>query len=135
VQVLYYRDGAAGKLISSTNRITGTRSGWHETAVALSMEKIQGRDLAVRETAVAGPGGRFIVWQWYAIGGRVTASEYVGKLLQSKQKFLTGSGDGAVLMVFTPYEDAPAAARPALRAFLREHLAALDATLAHNERR
>ncbi|QGZ40598.1 exosortase A [Pseudoduganella flava] len=134
LQVLYYRDGGAGKLISSTNRITAARSGWHETAVALSMEKIRGHDLVVRETAVAGPGGRFVVWQWYAIGGRVTASEYVGKLLQSKQKFLTGSDDGAALMVFTPYEDDPAAARPALRAFLREHLAALDATLAQNER-
>jgi EpsI family protein len=75
-----------------------------------------------------------VVWQWFDIGGRQTASNYMGKLLQTKQKFLTGSDDGAALMVFSSYDEDPAAARPALRAFLETHLASIDAVLAANAR-
>jgi len=130
----YYRDGAGGKLISSTNRLTAQRSGWSETGVAIRMETIAGRPLVMRETTLMGPGGRFVVWQWFAIGSQVTTSNYVGKLLQTKQKFLTGSDDGAALMVFSPYDEDPAAARPALHAFLEAHLAPIDAVLAANAR-
>ncbi|MUI13281.1 exosortase A [Massilia dura] len=131
----YYRDGGGGKLISSTNRLAAARSGWSETGVAIRMETIAGRPFTMRETTLLGPGGsRFVVWQWYAIGGNVTTSNYTGKLLQTKQKFLTGSDDGAALMVFSPYDEDPAAAHPALRAFLETHLAAIDAVLAANAR-
>jgi hypothetical protein len=37
-------------------------------------------------------------------------------------------------MVFSPYDENPAAARPALHAFLAAHLAAIDAVLAANAR-
>ncbi|HEX8603379.1 MAG TPA: exosortase A [Pseudoduganella sp.] len=130
----YYRDGAGGKLISSTNRLTAQRSGWSETGGAIRMETIAGRPLVMRETTLTGPDGRFVVWQWYAIGSRVTSSNYVGKLLQTKQKFLTGSDDGAALMVFSLYDEDPAVARPALHAFLEAHLASIDAVLAANAR-
>jgi EpsI family protein len=132
--VHYYRDGGGGKLVSSTNKLTAQRSGWHETGVAIRMETVAARQLVLRETTLMGPGGRFVVWQWYDIGGRATASNYVGKLLQTKQKFLTGSDDGAVLMLFSPYDEDPASARPALRAFLETHLAAIDSVLAANAR-
>jgi exosortase A len=130
----YYRDGHGGKLVSSTNRLTAQRSGWHETGVAIRTETVAGRPLVVRETMLMGPGGRLVVWQWFDIGGRQTASNYMGKLLQTKQKFLTGSDDGAALMVFSSYDEDPAAARPALRAFLETHLASIDAVLAANAR-
>jgi hypothetical protein len=74
------------------------------------------------------------VWQWYAIGQATTASNPMGKLLQTKQKLLTGSDDGAALMVFAPYDDDPAAARPALQQFLHDDLRALDALMARNAR-
>ncbi|WBS03251.1 exosortase A [Pseudoduganella sp. SL102] len=130
----YYRDGNGGKLISSTNRLTAQRSGWHETGMAIRTETIAGRPLVMRETTLMGPGGRVVVWQWYDIGGRPTTSNYVGKLLQTKQKFLTGSDDGAALMLFSPYDEDPATARPALRTFLQAHLASIDAVLAANAR-
>ncbi len=131
----YYRDGGAGRLISSTNKLTGQRVAWHETGNSIRMEAISGRTLELRESTVSGPEGRFVVWQWYAIDGKVTASNYVGKLWQARQKFLTGSDDGAAVMVFSPYDEDAATARPALRAFLQAHLAAIDAALAANARR
>ena len=132
--IKYYRDGDGGKLISSTNRLTAQRSGWHETGVAIRTETIAGRPLVMRETTLTGPDGRVVVWQWYDIGGRPTTSNYVGKLLQTKQKFLTGSDDGAALMLFSPYDEDPASARPALRAFLHTHFASIDAVLTANAR-
>ncbi len=132
--VRYYRDGQPERLISSTNRLTEWRTAWYETGTVVRDETIDGRHLQVRETTVAGAEGRFVVWQWYWIGGTTTANDYVGKLLQVRQKFLTGSDDGAAVMVFARYEDNPATARPALRNFLRGELAALDAALAANRR-
>jgi len=131
----YYRDGRPERLISSTNRLTEWRTAWHETGSALREETINGKVLRVRETTVGGTEARFVVWQWYWIGGVTTPGEYTGKLLQVKQKFLTGSDDGAAVMVFAPYDEDPATARPALRAFLRSELAALDVALAANRRR
>lgn len=132
--VRYYRDGGPERLISSTNRLTEWRTPWHETATTVRDESIHGRTLQLRETTVAGADGRFVVWQWYWIGGATTASNYVGKALQVKEKFVTGSADGAAIMVFAPYDEDPAAARPTLRAFLQSELGALDAALAANRR-
>ncbi len=132
--VRYYRDGQPERLISSTNRLTEWRTAWYETGTIVRDETIDGRHLQVRETTVAGADARFVVWQWYWIGGTTTANDYIGKLLQVRQKFLTGSDDGAAVMVFARYEDNPATARPALRNFLRGELTALDAALAANRR-
>ncbi|WEF35980.1 exosortase C-terminal domain/associated protein EpsI [Pseudoduganella chitinolytica] len=132
--VRYYRDGGPERLISSTNRLTEWRTAWHETATAVRDESIHGRTLQLRETTVTGADGRFVVWHWYWIGGATTASNYVGKALQVKEKFMSGSADGAAVMVFAPYDEDPAAARPALRAFLQSELGALDAALAANRR-
>ncbi|AXA93066.1 exosortase A [Massilia sp. YMA4] len=134
VAVRYYRDGGPERLISSTNRLTAAHTPWHETSSAVRAERIHGNTLQVRESTVTGADGRFVVWQWYWIGGATTASNYVGKALQVKQKFMTGSDDGASVMVFAPYDEDPATARPALRAFLQSELGALDAALAANRR-
>jgi exosortase A len=133
--VRYYRDGRPERLISSTNRLTEWRTAWRETGSALRDETINGKLLRVRETTVGGTEARFVVWQWYWIGGATTPGDYAGKLLQLKQKFVTGSDDGAAVMIFAPYDEDPATARPALRGFLRSELAALDAALAANRRR
>lgn len=132
--VRYYRDGGPERLISSTNRLTAAHAAWHETAAGVRTEAIHGKTLQLRETTVAGVDGRFVVWQWYWIGGATTASNYVGKALQVRQKFMTGSDDGAAVMVFAPYDEDPAAARPALRAFLQSELVTLDAALGANRR-
>ena len=61
---------------------------------------------------------------------RQTTSDTLGKLLQIKQRVLSGSDDGAAVMLFAPLGDQPDGARAAMRAFLADNLGALDATLA-----
>jgi exosortase A len=130
LDVLYYRnqDGSK-KLISSINRMAGEKSPYHEVSAAGRMEDIGGRSLPVRESLMRGPEGSFLVWHWMWIGERAVTSQYVGKLVQAKEKLLFRGDDGAVLMVSAPYGASPDEARAALRAFLRASLPALEAEL------
>lgn len=133
--VLYYRDVPGGeKMISSINRFSDAKSPWRENSVDLRDERIGERTMAVREGMLGVDGRRLLVWQWYWINGNMTSSNYVGKLLQVKEKLTGGSGDGAAVMVFSPYDEDPAVARAALRSFLDSNLKPLDQALASNRR-
>lgn len=122
-------------MISSTNRLGAAHNGiFRENSSALRDEHFAGRTMAVREAMLGVEGRRLLVWQWYWINGGMTSSNYVGKLLQVKEKLKGGSGDGAALMVFSPYDEDPAAARAAMRAFLDSNLKPLDQALARNRR-
>ncbi|KQW90357.1 exosortase A [Massilia sp. Root418] len=124
------------KLISSVNRMAGEKdANWHSVASGLRDENVGGRTITVRESTLAGAGGRLLVWNWYWVDGRYTANDYLGKVLQVKQKVLTGSDDGAAVMVFSPFEDKPEPARAAMREFLAANLARVDATLDANKRK
>jgi len=137
-EVRYYRDSKGGaKLISSTNRLGWDKPGLlREVSATLRTHNVAGRQLMVRETVLSASvgGSKMLAWHWYWIGGNMTTSNYVGKLLQMKQKLLTGSGDGAVVMVFSQYDENPDNARAALREFLTSNLIPLEAALASNQR-
>jgi EpsI family protein len=133
--LLYYRDTPGGaKMITSTNRLGDIKGALRENSSALREERVGGRSVAVREAQLGVEGRRLLVWQWYWVNGNMTSSNYVGKLLQVKEKLLTGSGDGAAVMVFSPYDEDPAPARAALRAFLDSNLTPLEQALAGNRR-
>lgn len=133
--VLFYRDVPGGpKLVSSANRFSQPKSEFRENSADLRDESFGGRHVAVREAMLGVDGRRLLVWQWYWVNGSMTSSHYVGKLLQIKGKLLSGNGDGAAVMVFAPYEEDPAAARAAMRAFLDNNLAPLDQALAGTRR-
>ncbi len=135
LSVLFYRDTPGGpKLVSSTNLIGTGKGEFRENSNSLRDESFAGRHMAVREALVGVEGRRLLVWQWYWINGSMTSSNYVGKLLQAQEKLLTGSGDGAAVMVFSPYDEDPAVARSALRAFLDSNLKPLDQALASTRR-
>lgn len=135
LSVLYYRDTpGGGKLVSSTNTLGFEKGEFQERSAAVRQEQFGGRTLAVREAMLGYEGRRLLVWQWFWIDGSMTSSNYVGKMLQVKAKLLTGSSDGAAVMVFSPYDEDPAPARAAMRAFLDTNLTPLDRALARNQR-
>jgi EpsI family protein len=126
LQVLYYRNQDKSKgLISSINRLAGPKDAWHATAGSARTE----RGLALRETTLAGPGGPLLVWHWMWIDGHNTNSNVVGKLHMAKAKLLFHGDDGALVVLATPVNDDPAAARATLRAFLARGGEAIEATL------
>ncbi len=133
--VLFYRDApGSAKLVSSTNRLGQQKAAFRENSADLRDENFGGRHMAVREAMLGFEGRRLLVWQWYWVNGSMTSSNYVGKLLQIKGKLLSGNGDGAAVMVFAPYDEDPAVARAAMRAFLDRNLEPLDQSLAGTRR-
>lgn len=131
MSVLFYRtrrDGAG--LISTANRVvTSQERRWQQVSASVRNETVADRGMTVREAQIHGNGQRLVVWYWYSINGTYTANDYVGKALLAKEKLLMRSTDGAVVMLFAPYEDDAEEARVAMRRFLDDHGALLGATL------
>jgi exosortase A len=136
LEVQYFDGDPAGegKLVSSANRMAIPAEGFREDHITVRTETVAGYPLELRESIIDGRKERLLVWRWYWIGGKMTQSNYVGKLLQVKNKLLNGSGDGAVMMVFSQYDENPAAARDAMREFLNKNFSALSTTLASSQR-
>ncbi|NHZ97199.1 exosortase A [Massilia sp. CCM 8734] len=134
VKLLYYRKPPPGtKLITTTNRLSPVEAPvWRTVSTIVRDEAIGARGLRLRESDMSGPGGKMLVWHWYWIDGSTTSNDYVGKLLQIRQKLLHASDDGAAVMVFAHYDENPEPARVAMRAFLKGDLAAIEAALAAN---
>jgi exosortase A len=133
----YYRNQTQGAgLISSTNQLVGDieKDPWRRTGSGARVEQIGERQLQLRETRLRGPDGALVVWQWYWIDGRFTANDYLGKLLQAKERLLMRGDDGAGIMVYAHYDENPDTARAALRSFLAAQLPAMESTLAANRR-
>jgi exosortase A len=133
----YYRNQHPGSiLISSTNRmLSELDSKWNEVRSSVRDEPILGRQLTVREITIKNASGSLLIWRWYWIDGRSVENNYVGKLLQLKERILMHGDDGAALVVFAPYLDNPDAARQAIHDFLTANLAGIEATLAANQKR
>lgn len=130
LQMLYYRNqDAQQRLISSVNRLVEPKHAFHETASALHKVEVGGRTLALREAVLSGPGGPLVVWYVMWVDGDYVASNVVGKLRQAQGKLLFRGDDGALVAVAAPAGDSQDAARAALRAFLAQHFAAIDAVL------
>jgi len=136
VDLLYYRNQQHGaELISSNNQLATSKDHvWHLVGTVLRAENVGGRSLALREATISGPSGHLLVWYWYWIDGNVTTNDYVGKLLQAKQKLLNGRDDCAAVMVFAPYDDKPEMAREVLRDFLGSNLTPIESVLANNQK-
>ena len=71
------------------------------------------------ERIIDGPRGR-MVWYWYWVDGRLTASPYVAKLLEVKAKLLGGEQAAAVIAVAADYSGNPSTSRPAFERFLTQ---------------
>lgn len=135
VHVSYYRNQHEGsKLISSSNLLVARKnSPWRKVSTASRTETIGGRSISVRESTMQGGGTSLLVWHWYWIDGRFTANDYIGKLLQAKEKLLMQGDDGAHVMTFAPYGMNPDEARKAMHQFLADNLAGLEEVLAANK--
>jgi exosortase A len=131
LSILYYRNQHNRKaLISSANTLAGRESAWHTTSASTRLEAVDGRQLALRETALQGPQGKLLVWHWFRVGGIDTASNAVGKLRQAQSKLLFRGDDGAAIILSAPYGEQVDEARAALRSFMADNYKAVDATLA-----
>lgn len=136
VSIKFYRNQRHGtELISSSNRLVSVQDKhWQHVATTSRRELFDKHNLVVREARILDGTAQLLVWHWYWIDGAFTPSDYVGKLLQTKEKFLMRGDDGAAVMVFSPYTVNEEEARAAMRGFLAQHLVPLESALALNKK-
>ncbi|MGZ5817731.1 MAG: exosortase A [Burkholderiaceae bacterium] len=134
---MYYRNQRHGAgLISSSNRLVpdNDASIWRKAGSNIRQEDLSNRTVVIRESRLQGGAQHLLVWQWYWIEGKFTVNDYVGKLMQARQKLMMRGDDGAAIVVYAPYTGNPEEARIAMRNFLNGNLTSVEATLAGNKK-
>jgi exosortase A len=133
VFLAYYRNqDDHHKLVSSTNvLVRNNDSLWAKVAGGTRAIPFDEQEIKVRTVVLRGePPLRMLVWQWYWVNGRWTASEVIAKAYLALSR-LTGNGDdSAVIVLYTPLnvdgtgevvlEDFVRSAGPAITAALRQ---------------
>lgn len=127
----YYRNQSyARKLVSSVNVLTDSRDQRWSEVHHDDLEVLRdGQPFAVKTAELRGAAGeRLLVWRWYWVGGRLTASDGWAKAYTVFSRLLGKGDDAAVVILYTPkgkQGEAPAtlaeflaAATPALNSAL-----------------
>ena len=133
VFLAYYRNqDEQRKLVSSNNALVRSDdSQWVVVGHGTREVSFNAQDIKVRTALLRGhPPARMIVWQWYWVNGRWTASDAMAKAYLALSR-LTGNGDDSALIVlYTPLDGAGAGAGEAsLDDFVRSAGPAVDAAL------
>jgi exosortase A len=122
VLVIHYRRERQGaELVNDQNHLYGKHRQWRRVRGGL-VHPGQGEDgPQVREVVLARDEVHRLVWSWYDIGGRITASPVVAKAYGALNRLLGGSGDASLVAIAADYPLRPEQAREQLRAFLAAH--------------
>lgn len=134
------------KLVSSTNVLVRSQDkAWSQVSGDAVATQLEGEPLTVQRAVLREQGTvlhaestRLLVWQFFWVDGRVTASPAKAKLWGAWQKFKGQGDDGAIVVIYAPVpvgadqEAGQRMAEVALQTFLRDQgsaiLAALRAT-------
>ena len=141
VWVGYYRNqNYERKLVTSTNALTEARhdppwavASTGSTTAASGLYSVPLRTAELRDTnpseTQAAP--RLRVWQVYWVARAWTTSDARAKLALAADKLMGRGDDGAVVLIYTPLNSgaAPETADKVLRAFVEQHMDALQQAL------
>jgi exosortase A len=116
------------KLISSTNKLVPTTE--HDLGVLSEARFAPGGELPeVIESEVREARQRLLAWHWYRVCGQDTVSPVWAKWLQLQCIGRHLRDEATVFVVYVPLEDRRDDARAALRTFLAQHRADLNAAV------
>jgi exosortase A len=116
----YETQRRGAKAVSAIERMADDHS-WTRVADSAVPAELDGRRRIVTQTRIRSvSAGNRLVWNWYWIGGRVTASRPLAKLLQAETTLLEGRRSAAVIALATPYNDDVARAARVLQDFVRD---------------
>jgi exosortase A len=127
----YYRNqDHDSKLVSSDNRLVPSDdSTWLRMRVGTREAEVNGKPVAIRTTNLRGPAGQeLVVWQWYWIDGRLTASDYSAKGYTVLSR-LQGRGDDSAAIVVYTLKDGVRNPESTLESFVRTAGPGIDAIL------
>lgn len=132
LHIAYYRGQTYdSKLVSSLNQLVRSEDKqWTRMGGQGQSLNLAGQNLRLRGTELRSAGTRLLVWQFYWIDGRLTASDVRAKLYGAWQR-LSGQGDdAAAVIVYTVKDTDNAASEQALlQNFLQQNWGAIEAQL------
>lgn len=126
--------GAAGegRLVTSTNTPFQAAE---ERAWQLLEQTVQPMPIgSVKQSLVRGPGGKWLLQQFYLIDGEQVANDYRAKWLQLRSHLLGRHGAGVAVVAYAPADDA-LRAEAQLAAFWQQQYRTLAASVAHGMQR
>lgn len=132
----YYRQQRQdAELINSQNlMVVQKHPVWQNIGEQPRSERIGAAEVEIRETRLRSPEQRLLIWDWFVVSGRLTTSAPLAKLLLARDRLLQERDDGIAVIIATPTATNDPRAAEVLRAFLRDMLPSIDATLAQAER-
>lgn len=107
------------EVINSSNRFEDGKF-WDRAGSGKYDAVIEGEQRRVNYVRMLAQRRGRVVWYWYWVDGRFTASPYVAKLLQVKARLFGGVRSAAAIAVATDYFDAPIEAHELLQNFTAE---------------
>jgi len=132
----YYRNQRQGaQLITSLNTLVPSNDRvWINTGETSRTLVFNHEEISASEAKLLGRSERLLVWLWYWVDGQYIVNPYWAKLLQAKSRLLGRGDDGAVVIVYAPYDDRPQAAEQALKNFVGAMLPAITRSLEYARR-
>jgi len=132
----YYRNQRPGvQLITSDNSLVPSNDRvWRiigETRRTLVFDE---EELSLTEAKLRSRSSSLLVWRWHWVDGQYIVNPYWGKLLQAKSRLLGRGDDGAIVIVYAPYDVRPQDAEQALKVFVGAMLPAITRSLEHARR-
>jgi len=127
----YYRNQSyERKLVSSINDLVGSGDPrWEKVRGGALEVLLGGQPLSVRTAELrSATGDRMVVWQWYWVDGKLTASDGWAKAYTSLSRLRGRGDDSAVVIVYTP-KGKPGEAEATLAEFLNDATQAVEIAL------
>jgi exosortase A len=118
------------KLVSSQNKLVTSKDQEWGAIGFTSRPLAQGAfHVQANETHLRGSKGQLLVWDWLWVDGKFINNPYLAKWLQAKARLLGGGDDGAVIVLYAPFETKRETASEVMQAFLSDALPAIEKSL------
>jgi EpsI family protein len=110
--IAYYAQQRAGESMHSPN-VCLPGNGWSIVGRSSISIELSGRSFPVNQYHVQSGSDHMLVLYWYQSGNRITANEYLGKLLLVRDAIQGGHTSGSVVRIMLPDDDAALVEGPA----------------------
>jgi exosortase A len=129
--LMYYRYQEQGaELINSQNMLIRQKHPvWKMPGEKPESILLNGKTAVVLQGHLQSSRQRLLTWRWNRIGELYTANDYIGKLLEARDKILGAMRDEAGIVIATEYGDDPQSAAKVLQRFVDAMLPSLEESL------
>jgi len=132
----YYRNQRPGAQLITTHNslVVSNDSAWRNIGETRLTPVFSQEEISVIEAKLRGRSTSLLVWRWYWVDGQYILNPYWAKLLQAKSRLLGRGDNGAIVIVYAPYDVRPLDAERTLTEFVGAMLPAITRSLEYARR-